>query len=181
MRSAIIGYGGRQACTCQISASAAERLHQDRGLCPQRQLDMYGRTISYSIPAGSIRSGRVIDVLARLISVYGAPSYLRSDSVLETASRAVLNWLLAEGIHSAMIDSGKPWQSGTAESYDGKFRDQCLPMKWCRLRAEARTVVETFRRSYNTVRQRSNLEQKTLKEIKRAIESTKEMRTNSKF
>lgn len=29
--------------------------------------------------AGSIRSPRVIDVLSRLVSVHGAPRYLRSD------------------------------------------------------------------------------------------------------
>lgn len=43
--------------------------------------------------AGSIRSRRVIAVLARLISLHGAPVYLRSDSGPEFVSHAILKWL----------------------------------------------------------------------------------------
>ena len=45
--------------------------------------------------AGSIRSRRVIEVLARLISVHGAPRYLRSDNGSEFVSNAILEWLAA--------------------------------------------------------------------------------------
>ncbi len=61
---------------------------------------------------GSIRSGRVIEVLARLISLHGAPQHLRSDNGPEFVSRAVLKWLLAAGIKTAFNDPGKPWQNG---------------------------------------------------------------------
>ena len=43
--------------------------------------------------AGSIRSARVIEVLAKLVSVHGAPTYLRSDNGPEFVSRAILQWL----------------------------------------------------------------------------------------
>jgi putative transposase len=54
--------------------------------------------------AGSIRSRRVIDVLARLISLHGAPAYLRSDSGPEFVSQAVLKWLTDSCIDTAVID-----------------------------------------------------------------------------
>jgi putative transposase len=60
--------------------------------------------------AGSIRSERVIEVLARLISVHGVPAVLRSDNGPEFVSSAVLRWLTAERIDVAHIDPGKPWQ-----------------------------------------------------------------------
>ncbi len=60
--------------------------------------------------AGSIRSQRVIEVLARLISQHGAPAYLRSDSGPEFVSRAVLQWLVEAGVECAVIEGGKPWQ-----------------------------------------------------------------------
>jgi putative transposase len=63
--------------------------------------------------AGSIRSGRVIEVLARLVSVRGAPKYLRSDNGPEFVSRAVLRWLNEAQIGTAYIDPGKPWQNGS--------------------------------------------------------------------
>ena len=71
---------------------------------------------------GSIRSGRVIDVLSRLVSLHGAPRYLRSDNGPEFVSHAILKWLQQACIETALIDPGKPWQNGTAESLNGKFR-----------------------------------------------------------
>ena len=82
--------------------------------------------------AGSIRSGRVIEVLSRLVSVRGAPRYLRSDNGPEFVSSAILRWVTAENIETAHIDPGKPWQNGTDESFNGKLRDECLSMEWFR-------------------------------------------------
>lgn len=68
--------------------------------------------------AGSIRSKRVIDVLARMISVYGAPLFLRSDNGPEFVSPAILRWLAESGVGTALIDPGKPWQNGTNDSFN---------------------------------------------------------------
>ena len=59
---------------------------------------------------GSIRSSRVIDVLSRLVSLHGAPRYLRSDNGPEFVSHAILKWLQQAGIETALIDPGRPWQ-----------------------------------------------------------------------
>jgi hypothetical protein len=61
--------------------------------------------------AGGIRSGRVIDVLAQLVSVHGAPRYLRSDNGPEFVAAAILRWLADARIDTALIDPGKPWQN----------------------------------------------------------------------
>jgi len=107
---------------------------------------------------GSIRSGRVIEVLSRLISVHGAPRYLRSDNGPEFVSRAVLKWLHQAGIETALIDPGKPWQNGSDESFNGKFRDECLSMEWFRTRAEAKVVITIWRQHYNDDRPHSSLD-----------------------
>ena len=106
---------------------------------------------------GSIRSGRVIEVLSRLISLHGAPGYLRSDNGPEFVSRAVLKWLHQAGIETALIDPGKPWQNGSDESFNGKFRDECLSMEWFRTRAEAKVIIEIWRQHYNADRPHSSL------------------------
>jgi putative transposase len=85
----------------------------------------------------TLRSRRVIEVLARLMSVHGAPAHLRSDSGPEFVSRAILQWLTDARIETAIIDPGKPWQNGTNESLNGKFRDECLSVEWFRTRREA--------------------------------------------
>ena len=63
----------------------------------------------------------------------------------------------AQGIDTALIDPGKPWQNGAAESFNGKFRDECLSLEWFRSRAEAKVVIESWRRHYNEVRPHSSL------------------------
>jgi putative transposase len=78
--------------------------------------------------AGSIRSRRVIDVLARLISLHGVPAYFRSDSGPEFVSTAVLKWLADNRIDTAVIDPGKPWQNGTNESFNGSPKPAGNPL-----------------------------------------------------
>jgi putative transposase len=106
---------------------------------------------------GRIRSPRVIKVLSRLVSQRGAPLYLRSDNGPEFVSRALLKWIVDQGIETALIDPGKPWQNGSTESFNGKFRDECLSLEWFRSRAEAKVVIETWRRHFNEVRPHSSL------------------------
>jgi putative transposase len=117
--------------------------------------------------AGSIRSTRVIEVLARLISVHGAPRYLRSDNGPEFISIAIMKWLTDEGIETAYIAPGKPWQNGTDESFNGRFRDECLNMEWFRTRPEAAAIIEAWRQHYNDVRPHSSLGYLTPHEFKR--------------
>jgi putative transposase len=91
------------------------------------------------------------------VSHRGAPTFLRSDNGPEFVSRALLSWITEQGIHTAPIDPGKPWQNGVGESFNGKFRDECLSLEWFRSRAEARVVIETWRRHFNDVRPHSSL------------------------
>jgi putative transposase len=106
---------------------------------------------------GRIRSGRVIEVLSRLVSERGAPLCLRSDNGPEFVSRALLKWIVDQGIATALIDPGKPWQNGATESFNGKFRDECLSLEWFRSRTEAKVVIEAWRQHFNTVRPHSSL------------------------
>lgn len=124
-------------------------------------VDEYTREALAIDIAGSIRSSRVIEVLSKLISVRGAPRYLRSDNGPEFVSRALLEWVAEQGMECALIDPGKPWQNGTTESFNGKFRDECLAMEWFRNRLEAKVVIEDWRRHYNQVRPHSSLNYET--------------------
>lgn len=69
-------------------------------------VDEYTRECLAIDVAGSIRSRRVIDVLARLISVRGAPRFLRSDNGPEFVSQAILAWIHQAGIVMALNDPG---------------------------------------------------------------------------
>lgn len=105
----------------------------------------------------SIRSRHVIEVLSRLVSFHGPPRHLRSDNSPEFISRAILGWLSSSNIDTALIEHGKPWQNATNESFNDKFRDECLSLEWFRSRSEAKVLIETWRRHYNEVRPHSSL------------------------
>jgi putative transposase len=74
---------------------------------------------------------------------------------------AAKKWAARESLNLALIEPGKPWQNGLKESFNGKFRDECLSMEWFRCRTEARVVIEEWRRHYNSVRPHSSLNNMT--------------------
>ena len=132
-------------------------------------LDEFTRECLAIDVAGSIRSARVIEVLAQLITLHGAPQHLRSDNGPEFVSAAILRWLTEAEIHTAHIDPGKPWQNATGESFNGKFRDECLSLEWFRNRLEAKVTIEDWRKRYNKTRPHSSLGYLTPIEFKRSL------------
>ena len=132
-------------------------------------VDEYTRECLAIDVKGSIRSRQVIEVLSQLVSAHGAPRYLRSDNGPEFVSRAVLQWLTTASIDTAYIDPGKPWQNGSNESFNGKFRDECLSLEWFPDRINAKITIEDWRKHYNEVRPHSSLGNKTPLEFKQEL------------
>lgn len=130
-------------------------------------VDEYTRECLAIDVAGSIRSVRVIELLSRLIKLHGMPHTLRSDNGPEFVSGALLEWVQKEKLALALIEPGKPWQNGTNESFNGKFRDECLSMEWFRNRMEAKVVIEDWRNHYNSVRPHSSLNYLTPEQFKK--------------
>jgi putative transposase len=87
-----------------------------------------------------------------------------------------MKWTMTEAIHTAFIDPGKPSQNGTEESFNGRFRTECLAQEWFRSRAEAIVLVEIWRRHYNAVRPHSSLGYLTPVEFKRKHCPPRELR-----
>ncbi|MGF6756768.1 putative transposase [Paraburkholderia sp. GAS42] len=87
-------------------------------------------------------------------------------------SYAILKWAAENSMEMALSDPGKPWQNGADESFNGKFRDECLSLEWFRSRAEAKVVIEQWRRHYNSIRPHSSLAYLTPDEFKQQYCST---------
>ena len=81
-------------------------------------------------------------------------------------------WTIDQGIETALINPGKPWQNGVGESLNGKFRDECLSLEWFLSRAQAKVVIEAWRRHYNEVRPHSSLGYLTPAEFAAKLEQT---------
>ncbi|WP_407926971.1 integrase core domain-containing protein [Corallococcus silvisoli] len=70
-------------------------------------------------------------------------------------------------IEVAHIAPGKPSQNGTDQSFNGRFRDECLSMGWFRSRAEAKVVIAAWRQHYSQARPHSSLGCLTPLEVRR--------------
>lgn len=120
---------------------------------------------------GSLPARSVIKVLQRLVQERGAPGFLRSDNGPEFIAQEVKQWLDAVGVGTIYIEPGCPWQNAFTESFNGRLRDECLNMEWFSSRAEARVVVEKYRRHYNEERPHSSLGYLTPQEFRQAYQS----------
>jgi len=111
----------------------------------------------------AIRVGRklgsteVIDVLTDLFISRGTPAYIRSDNGPEFVATAVKDWITGLGAKPAYIEPGSPWENGYVESFNGKFRDELLACEAFNTLAEAKVLIEQWRKHYNTVRPHSSL------------------------
>jgi putative transposase len=98
--------------------------------------------------AGSFNARQVIGVLEILIAQQGAPRFLRSDNGPEFMAQALQRWLADKGIGTFYIQPGSPWQNAYAETFNGKFRDECLNMELFLNRTHAHQIIQTFRQHY---------------------------------
>lgn len=109
---------------------------------------------------------RAVDVLEKLVTDHGPPLFLRSDNGPEFIAAKLTTWLAAQGIQTRYIEPGSPWQNAYGESFNGKFRDECLNMEVYYSEAEAQAVHEQYRRAFNTQRPHSSLAYSTPAEFK---------------
>ena len=124
-------------------------------------IDEYSRECLAIEVGTSIASHRVMGVLWRLIERYGAPRYLRSDNGPEFIAEAVSKWLESVGTETVFIEPGKPWQNGQAESFIGRFRDECLDHEVFLNRRDAVQLIERWRHEYNEEHLHSSLQYRT--------------------
>jgi putative transposase len=101
---------------------------------------------------------RVVRVLERLFETVGLPETIVMDNGPEFTGRALDTWAYARSVQLRFIRPGKPIENAFVESFNGKFRDECLNEHWFASVAEAQTLIEAWRVDYNTVRPHSALQ-----------------------
>ena len=104
-----------------------------------------------------LKSIDVIDVLSDLFILRGVPGHIRSDNGPEFVAKAVQTWITAVGAKTAYITPGSPWENGFIESFNARLRDELLNGEIFYSLAEAKIVIESWRRHYNTVRPHGSL------------------------
>jgi putative transposase len=105
----------------------------------------------------SIGGARVCRILDRLFLTRPLPETLILDNGPEFAGTAVDLWAAQHGVQLHFIQPGKPVQNAFIESFNGKFRDECLNEHWFLTLHEAQIVIEAWRREYNEERTHSTI------------------------
>ena len=109
------------------------------------------------VPARALGGLPVTRVFDRLALERGLPRILRTDNGKEFCGRAMLTWAHERGLTLRLIEPGKPNQNAYIESFNGRFRDECLNEHWFTSLAHARVVIEDWRREYNDERPKKAL------------------------
>ena len=86
---------------------------------------------------------------------------LVSDYGPEFAGRTLDAWAYRQGLELRFIRPGKPIENAYVESFNGKFRDECLNEHWFLSIADAQLIIEAWRVDYNMVRPHRSLGQLT--------------------
>lgn len=113
----------------------------------------------------SINGVRVVRVLDEIGQVEGLPEVIIIDNGPEFIGKALDAWAYARGIKLAFITPGKPVENAYIESFNGKFRDECLNEHWFMTLDNARKLIEEWRVDYNTERPHSSLDYMTPEEF----------------
>ncbi len=131
-------------------------------------LDEFSRE-SLALPVDtSISGSRVARILDDIAAERGRyPEAMVTDNGPEFTSRALDLWAYRHGVQLHFIEPGKPVQNALIESFNGKFRDECLNQHWFINLQDARNKIESWRMDYNHVRPHSSLGQETPAEFAR--------------
>ena len=133
------------------------RTHDGRSLRLLVMIDEFTRECLAIRVARRLNSAHVIELLGDCMLEYGVPEYVRSDNGAEMTARRVKQWLASVGTKPLFIEPGSPWENGYCESFNGKFRDECLNGEIFYSLKEAQVVIEQWRKFYNEVRPHSSL------------------------
>jgi putative transposase len=109
----------------------------------------------------SLTGERVVAILDGLRPRFGVPERIAIDNGPEFISKALDAWAYRNGVQLEFSRPGKPTDNAFAESFNARFRDECLNQHWFASLEEARQTIEAWWMEYNTERPHRSLGQLT--------------------
>ena len=118
----------------------------------------------------NLPSEKVVQILNMLKLSRGLPEMIVCDNGPEFISQRLDVWAYQNKVELKFIQPGKPVQNAFIESFNGKFRNECLNAHWFRDLNEAREIIEDWRNDYNELRPHRSLNMKTPNQFARDYE-----------
>ena len=135
----------------------SDSLDNGRRMKGQTIIDRWDRRCPRLEADSSIPGEGVVRVLEQLRQRGECPKHLRSDNGPEFTGKALDQWATMAGVQLELIRPGRPMENGHVESFNGRFREECLNAHALRSHAEARDIIDAWRQDYKTARPYSAL------------------------
>jgi putative transposase len=147
-----------------------DRTENGRNLRVLNVVDDFTRELIACIPEHSFSGYRVARELDKIMELRDIkPRCITMDNGPEFISRAFMSWAYEKKIHINYIEPGKPTQNAFVESFNGKFRDECLNLNWFKDLKEAKRIIEIWKDDYNHHRPHSSLNKMSPMEYKSSL------------
>ena len=146
----------------------ADTLFDGRKLRLLTIVDNFTRESLAIEPGQYFKGEQVAEVLSRLIRERGKPESIWVDNGTEFTSRAMDQWAYWNQVKLDFSRPGKPTDNAFIESFNGKFREECLSQNWFLSLQDAREKIESWREDYNENRPHSSLGNRTPLEFRKS-------------
>lgn len=151
----------------------SEKLFDQRRFRCFNIVDDFTRENVVIYPDRSIKSEKIVNIFNQLKQTRGLPKMIVCDNGPEFISQNLDIWAYQNKVELKFIQPGKPVQNAYIESFNGKFRDECLNQHWFLNLEEARLEIEAWRKDYNENRPHSSLRMKTPNEFAKEFSEVK--------
>jgi putative transposase len=128
-------------------------------------VDNYSRYSQIIEPDFTLTGMKVVVALERVAKRSGYPKMITVDNGSEFASKALDAWAYDHGVKLDFIRPGTPVENAVIESFNGRFRDECLNANVFVSLHDARQKIEAWRIDYNEHRPHGSLGNVTPREF----------------
>lgn len=145
----------------------ADALFDGRRLRTLTVIDLFTRECLAIEVGQSLKGEDVVSVLDRITAARGWPGTIKVDNGSEFISKAMDRWAYEQGVELDFSRPGRPTDNAQVESFNGRFREECLNAHWFLSLADAKDKIEAWRKYYNEARPHSALQWRTPAEAAR--------------
>lgn len=157
------GYASPRASSRPSTKSGAWTLYPTRystaGACAHLTVvDNYTRECLAIEVGQSLKGEDVVRVLNAVVAQRGSPQTIKVDNGSEFVSKAMYRWAYEHGVELDFSRPGTPPDNAKVESFNGRFRQECLNEHWFLSLEDARGKIADWQRYYNESRPHSALQ-----------------------
>lgn len=134
-----------------------DRLSNGRQLKVLTMIDYHTRSVPALLADHSIKGADVVELLEGLRLIGRKPRVIVTDNGSEFRSKTMREWATRNGVRLHFIEPGRPQQNAFIESFNGKFRSECLDRNLFENLDVARLFIGAWKREYEEVRPHSSL------------------------